>query len=55
MPSTTVQKMIGAINILISLMKPSASGFRFDAKSGHIQPTRIPPTMATMSWKNSEV
>ncbi|SKW69725.1 Uncharacterised protein [Mycobacteroides abscessus subsp. abscessus] len=25
-PSTTVQKMIGAISILISLMKPSASG-----------------------------
>src|SRR5215217_2054662 len=27
MPTTTVQKMIGAISILISLMKPSPSGF----------------------------
>ena len=27
MPCTTVQKMIGAISILISLMKASPSGF----------------------------
>jgi hypothetical protein len=27
MPITTVQKMIGAMIILISLMKPSPSGF----------------------------
>ena len=27
MPCTTVQKMIGAISILISLMKPSPKGF----------------------------
>ena len=27
MPTTTVQKMIGAMIILISLMKPSPSGF----------------------------
>ena len=54
-PSTTVQKMMGAINILISLMKPSANGFRFDANSGNIQPTRMPPTMPTSSWKKSDV
>ena len=34
MPITTVQKMIGAIIILMSLMKPSPSGFSCAAVSG---------------------
>jgi hypothetical protein len=34
MPMTTVQKMIGAISILISLMKPSPNGFIFSPSSG---------------------
>ncbi len=34
MPVTTVQKMMGAIIILISLMKPSPSGLNLVAASG---------------------
>ena len=34
MPVTTVQKMIGPITILISLMKPSPSGFMSVAIDG---------------------
>ena len=34
MPTTTVVKMIGAIIILISLMKPSPSGFIVSAVAG---------------------
>ena len=34
MPSTTVQKMIGAISILTSAMKPSPSGFSATPVSG---------------------
>jgi hypothetical protein len=34
MPTTTVQKMIGAMSILMSLMKPSPSGFIFTPRSG---------------------
>ncbi len=34
MPVTTVQKMMGAIIILISLMKPSPSGLNCAALSG---------------------
>jgi hypothetical protein len=33
-PATTVAKMIGAISILISLMKPSPSGLSGTAQSG---------------------
>ena len=42
MPETTVQKMIGAITILISLMKPSPSALiqSLVASAGHSQPTR---------------
>jgi hypothetical protein len=34
MPVTTVQKMMGAMTILISLIKPSPSGFNVVAVSG---------------------
>ncbi len=34
MPCTTVQKMIGAISILISLMKASPNGFIASAQPG---------------------
>ena len=34
MPSTTVQKMIGAISILTSAMNPSPSGFSATPVSG---------------------
>ena len=34
MPTTTVQKMIGAMIIFISLMKPSPSGFMAAPVSG---------------------
>ncbi|SHT91780.1 Uncharacterised protein [Mycobacteroides abscessus subsp. abscessus] len=54
MPSTTVQKMIGAISILISLMKPSAKGRRSAPRPGHSQPMTTPATIATRSWTNSE-
>ena len=49
MPDTTVQKMIGAMTILISLTKPSPIALiqSFLAKSGHSQPTKAPSTMAT--------
>ena len=48
MPDTTVQKMIGAITILISLMKPSPSALiqSLVASAGHSQPTSAPSTMA---------
>jgi hypothetical protein len=54
MPTTTVQKMIGAISILISLMKPSARGLRSAPNPGHSHPTAMPATIATRSWTNSE-
>ena len=52
MPETTVQKMIGAITILISLMKPSPSALiqSLVARCGHSQPTRAPSTMAISTW-----
>ena len=52
MPETTVQKMIGAITILISLTKPSPSALiqSLVAKSGNSQPTSAPSTMAIRTW-----
>src|ERR1700730_14158350 len=52
MPETTVQKMIGAIIILISFTKPSPIALihSFLAKSGKSQPTRPPSTMAMSTW-----
>src|SRR3974390_3339396 len=49
MPDTTVQKMIGAITILISLMKPSPSALTqsFWPKAGNSQPNIAPSTMAS--------
>ena len=48
MPETTVQKMIGAITILISLMKPSPSALiqSLVATMGHNEPTRTPSRIA---------
>ena len=45
-PCTTVQKMIGAIIILTSLMKPSPSGFSDLPSSGKKPPITIPRTTA---------
>src|ERR1700730_2495574 len=52
MPETTVQKMMGAIIILISFTKPSPSALihSFLAKSGNSQPTSPPSTMAMSTW-----
>jgi hypothetical protein len=52
MPDTTVQKMIGAITILMSLTKPSPSALTqsFLAKSGNSQPTMTPRMMAIKTW-----
>src|SRR6185369_3245607 len=52
MPETTVQKMIGAITILISLMKPSPSALiqSLVATAGQSQPTMAPSTMAISTW-----
>ena len=51
MPTTTVQKMIGVMTILMSLMKPSPSGFIAVPVSGKKWPSRTPMTMATITWK----
>ena len=45
-PCTTVQKMIGAIIIFTSLMKPSPSGFSDLPKSGKKAPMIIPSATA---------
>src|SRR3954451_21316718 len=53
MPDTTVQKMIGAITILISLMKPTPSALiqSLVARLGHSQPTTTPSRMAIRTWR----
>src|SRR4051794_20872231 len=51
MPTTTVAKMIGAIIILIRLMKPSPSGFIASARVGKNMPRRTPMAIATSTWK----
>src|SRR4051812_9266226 len=55
MPDTTVQKMIGAITILISLMKPSPSALiqSLVARVGHSHPTTAPSRMAIRTWTYS--
>ena len=52
MPDTTVQKMIGAITILISLMKPSPSALiqSFVAYVGSSQPKIAPSRIAISTW-----
>ena len=47
MPATTVQKMIGAMIILISLMKPSPSGCSAMPHCGFSQPMKMPSAIAT--------
>jgi hypothetical protein len=54
MPSTTVQKMIGAMIILISLMKPSPSGFMAAPVEGEKAPNSAPHAIATSTWKYSD-
>src|SRR6478672_378065 len=54
MPTTIVQKMIGAMIILISLMKPSPSGFIDSPVAGKKWPRRTPTMIATMTWKYSD-
>ncbi len=55
MPETTVVKMIGAISILINLMKPSPSGRIVAPQPGFSQPSSTPSTMAastcTYRWR----
>jgi len=53
MPVTTVQKMIGPITILMSLMNASPSGFIFTASDGAKCPSSTPMMMATNTWKYS--
>jgi len=50
MPSTTVQKMIGAMIILISLMKPSPSGFICSPSAGAKWPSAMPIAIAVSTW-----
>jgi hypothetical protein len=44
-----VQKIMGAIIILINLIKPSPNGFNFTAKTGKKVPIRIPRMMAMIT------
>ena len=49
MPSTIVQKITGAIIILIRLTKPVPSGLRALPTSGNTSPTAIPNPTAMMT------
>ena len=51
MPVTTVVKTMGAISILMSLMKPSPSGFILAPVAGNAQPTNAPRITAQITWK----
>ena len=46
-PATMVQKITGAMPILMSLMKASPNGFSATPTSGQIAPTAIPSAMPT--------
>ncbi len=50
MPCTMVQKMIGAIIILIRPMKASPSHFIALPVAGSYQPSRTPSAMAISTW-----
>ena len=50
MPCTTVKKMIGAMTILISLMKASPSGFMASPSDGKKCPSSTPRTIAVKTW-----
>ena len=54
MPLTMVQKMIGAISILMRLIKPSPSGFMACPVSGAKCPTSTPATMPASTQKKRE-
>src|SRR3954470_23983659 len=54
MPRTTEAKMIGAKSILMSLMKPSPSGFNSLPKWGAKAPTAIPAATAIKTWTENE-
>jgi hypothetical protein len=47
MPCTTVTKMMGAIIMRMSLMKPSPSGFIAEPAPGASQPTTTPISVPT--------
>ncbi len=49
MPRTMVQKMTGAIIILMSLMKPSPKGLSDLPTSGKSRPTTAPSTTAAIT------
>src|SRR5262249_25361281 len=49
-PPVTVVKMIGAISILISLMKPSPSGFMAAPYSGTAKPSATPSVIPMTTW-----
>ncbi len=51
MPVTTVQKITGAISILMSLMKPSPRGCIFAPTSGYRVPSSTPNAIASNTWK----
>jgi len=51
MPWTTVAKTIGAISILMSLMKPSPSGFIFAPAAGKKWPSKAPARTASSTWR----
>ncbi len=55
MPVTTVQKMIGAISMRMSLMKASPSGPIWLARSGAAMPSAIPSAMAISTQAQSLV
>lgn len=55
MPTTTTQKTSGEMIVLISRVKPSPSGWRSVATSGHSFPTRIPSTSAQATCAKREV
>ncbi len=50
-PVTTVQKITGAMIILISLMKPSPSGCIAAPADGASTPRAMPAITAQMTWK----
>jgi hypothetical protein len=52
-PCTTVQKMMGAINIRIALMNASPSGCIAAPVDGRKIPSRIPTAIARITWVQS--
>jgi hypothetical protein len=50
MPAATVQKITGAMIILISRIKPSPSGLSASPTSGHSAPTSTPNATPIKTW-----